>query len=184
MVDQRSEREPEFILGFLALFDTEAGDGRYGAAMVTDERGVPLEFRVSPPVRPTALHRAIYGETLWPYVEGELITVRLLSELRLSPALVLTNRVSALDAATDTLLCFVSDADMPLSANADGLPRRRLNAVGATHTAQIIVATTEVALRLGAEQVTEAMGHFDLVEAFKRIETAYGQLATADERYD
>ena len=57
-------------LGFLALFDTEGGHGRCGAAMVTNERGVPLEFRVSEPVRPSPLRRAIYGESLWPYVDA------------------------------------------------------------------------------------------------------------------
>ena len=183
MIEPQDASAPEFMLGFLALFDTEVGHGRCGAAMVTNERGVPLEFRVSEPVRPSPLRRAIYGESLWPYVEVELIARRLLAELRRLPALVLTNRIGVLDVTSYTTLCFVTDADAFVQPS--GAVRRchRLEAVGATHTALALVAATEAVLTPCAEQVAKAMRQFDPVEAFARMETAYGELAATDDRY-
>ena len=183
MVEANDAPAPDFMLGFLALFDTEGGHGRCGAAMVTNERGVPLEFRVSEPVRPSPLRRAIYGESLWPYVEVELIARRLLSELRRLPALVLTNRISALDVTSYTTLCFVTDADAFLQPADVARRYRRLEAVGATQTALALVAATEATLTPCAEQVANAMRRFDPVEVFARIETAYSELAATDGRY-
>ena len=51
MVGQNGQL-PEFMVAFVGLFDTDAADGLLGAAMVTSERGYPLEFRVTTPVLP------------------------------------------------------------------------------------------------------------------------------------
>ena len=184
MVEPNDVPAPDFRLGFLALFDAEDGQGRCGTAMVTNERGMPLEFRVSAPVRPSPLRRAIYGKTLWPYVEVELIAKSLLSELRPLPALVLTNRMSVLDVTSCATLCFVTDAAAFVQPS--GAVRgyhRLLEAVGATPTALALVAATEAALASCAEQVAKAMRQFDPVEAFARMETTYGMLAESDGRY-
>ncbi len=169
-------------LGFLALFDTKVGHGRCGAAMVTNDLGEPLEFRVSEPVRPSPVQRALYGERLWPYVDAELIASRLLTELRRSPALVLTNRVSVLDVTSNTTLCFVTNADAFQSSGA-ARPYRRLDAVGATHRALVLVAAREADLTFCAELMEKAMRQVDPVKAFARMETAYGELAESDDRY-
>lgn len=171
-------------LGFLALFDSEDGQGRCGAAMVTNERGMPLEFRVTAPVRPSPLRRAIYGKTLWPYVEVELIAKTLLAELRPLPSLVLTNRISVLEVTSSATLCFVTDAAAFVQPS--GAVRgyhRLLEAVGATPTALALVAATEAALASCAEPVAKAMRQFDPIEAFARMEKTYGMLAQSDDRY-
>ncbi len=183
MADQRERPASEFILGFLALFETEAGDGRYGAAMVTDDRGVPLEFRASTPVRPSALHRTLYGESLWPFVEAELIAQRLVAELRIPPPVVLTNRIGILDTAIDATLCFIADADASIPAIGSELFSRYLEATGATHAKLTLAAATDSALVHGAKQVTASMRRFDPIEVFRRIDQAYEQLAVLDERY-
>lgn len=150
--------------------------------MVTNMLGEPLEFRVSEPVRPSPVQRVLYGDRLWPYVDAELIANRLLTELRRSPALVLTNRVSVLDVTSKITLCFVTHANAfhPSSA---ARPWRQLEAVGATKKALALVAATEADLTSCAELVAKAMRQVDPVEAFGRIETAYGKLAESDGRY-
>ena len=150
--------------------------------MVTNELGEPLEFRVSEPVRPSAVQRALYGERLWPYVDSELIGNRLLTELRRSPTLVLTNRVSVLDVTSNTTLCFVTNADAFQSSGA-ARPYRRLDAVGATHRPLVLVAAREADLAFCAELIEKAMRQVDPVKAFARMETAYGKLAESDDRY-
>lgn len=169
-------------LGFLALFDSKDGHGRCGAAMVTNMLGEPLEFRVSEPMRPSAVQRALYGDRLWPYVDAELIANRLLGELRRSPTLILTNRVSVLDVASKTTLCFVTHANVFQRSDA-ARPCRQLEAVGATKRALALESATGASLASCAEQVANAMRQFDPVEAFARMETAYGKLAESDGRY-
>ena len=47
--------------------------GYLGGILVADEFGLPVEFRHTLPVRPTKLHRAIYGDALDRYVRAVVI---------------------------------------------------------------------------------------------------------------
>ncbi len=65
------------------------GDAVRGAALVTDDRTRPLEFRITEPVRCGALQRVLYGEILDEHVAMELIGIPLLEALREQPDYVL-----------------------------------------------------------------------------------------------
>jgi hypothetical protein len=75
-------------LAFLDLVNG-AGSQRRGAVLVTDARTVPVEFRVTDPVQPTALHRALYGASLDDHAEFDLVALPLLRALREDVAVVL-----------------------------------------------------------------------------------------------
>lgn len=60
-----------------------------GAALVTDSRCKPLEFRCTSPVRPNAVQRMLYGNTLIPHIGVELMGLPLLRAVQKKPDMVL-----------------------------------------------------------------------------------------------
>jgi len=56
-----------------------------GAILITDQIGVPLEFKYTEPVVVTKLHRILYGSSLDRYLHESVIRDRLAKELRTSP---------------------------------------------------------------------------------------------------
>ena len=68
----------------IAFVDTilfEDGSIR-GGVLVTDKETRPYEFRVTSPIKPTALQKMLYGASLTDYVYGQLIAVPLLHHVR------------------------------------------------------------------------------------------------------
>ena len=59
-------------IGFLHLEESESKESYVGGILVTDMSSVPVEFRVTLPVKPNAIQRSLYGDALAPYVGVEL----------------------------------------------------------------------------------------------------------------
>ena len=75
-----------FRLGFLAALETD--DGAFVAGLlVTNRYGRPLEFQCTSPVRPTRAQKLLYGNTLRPFLLGELMGRALLDRLGSPPDL-------------------------------------------------------------------------------------------------
>jgi hypothetical protein len=62
-----------------------------GAIMVTNQIGVPLEFKYSEPVTATKLHRILYGSVLDKYLHETVIRDRLAKELQNTPSYFITS---------------------------------------------------------------------------------------------
>ncbi len=83
----------------LAYLVSRADDARasyVGAVMVTDAIGLPVEFRFTQPIRPTKLHRVLYGSTMDPYIKRDVIAARLMSDLETRPAIVIVQDAALL----------------------------------------------------------------------------------------
>ncbi len=61
-----------------------------GAFMVTNQVGVPLEFKYTEPVTTTKLHKVLYGSSLDRYLHETVIRERLSREVRSEPEYFLT----------------------------------------------------------------------------------------------
>lgn len=173
----------EFTVGFIGFFDIEDEGDLLGAAMVTNERGFPLEFRVSTPVRPSAIQRALYGSSLDPYVTAELLGVRLINDLKHTPDVILVNRLGGLDLETSSPLAFVARADSFVRQENPGTQYRRLEPQGGEGAAVAIVGSASGRFDDAVLYVSESLRHFDPVDAFGRMKTAVDVLAKTDERY-
>ena len=55
-------------LGFLGLMDFAKGDVFRGGILIVDSNGKPVEFRCTSTVKPNALQRALYGDSLMPHL--------------------------------------------------------------------------------------------------------------------
>ena len=52
-----------------------------GGLMVTDGRGLPVEFRYSEPIQPTKIQQVLYGQVLSAYIKREVIMETLLKSV-------------------------------------------------------------------------------------------------------
>jgi hypothetical protein len=166
------------------VFPTEDGSGQVGAAMVTNDRGYPLEFRVSTAVRPSAVQRALYGHSLDSYVESELVGKVLIAELKRRPLVLLVNRLGLLEAPLEVPVVFIAHSDRFVRTEGDGFRYRRID--GGTDPSRswaLLSSASEASLAAAGEVVARAAQRFDPVEAFDRMSTAIGVLAESDQRY-
>src|SRR5437762_13123211 len=81
-------------LGFLTVLH-EAG-GFLGGYLVTNLWGRPLEFRLSTAVQPNRVQQILYGESLAPYLCGELIGKTLVEKTATQVQMVITDHSAVL----------------------------------------------------------------------------------------
>jgi len=82
-------------IGFLAFKEFERG--YRGGLLVTDNRGKPLEFRCTSPIRPNQVQRILYGRTLIPFLAVRLIGVPLTNSVTEKPTVIVSNHDVFLD---------------------------------------------------------------------------------------
>ncbi len=82
-------------LGFLAFKELERG--YRGGLLITDNRGKPLEFRCTSPIRPNQVQRILYGRNLIPYLAVNLIGIPLTNSVTEKPTLIVVNHDVFLD---------------------------------------------------------------------------------------
>ena len=170
--------------GFLGIFGSLEGDsGLRGGLMVIDDRGMPLEIRVSTPVKPWRIQRAVYGRSLALHVVSELVATPLLGSLEFHPRFVLTNHLYCLEADSRfpvLLLRLASEM-----AVASELQTEDIEAPNAAEP--LILAQKAGAQSIASQEVASTLSrvavHFDPLEVFARINAAMDVLAESDEQF-
>ena len=74
---------------YFAMRSNLDGEGHIGSALVVDTKGIPLEFRCSVPVRPSAVQLALYGTPIRDYIAFNLCGQPLLESLTRNPGVCL-----------------------------------------------------------------------------------------------
>jgi hypothetical protein len=85
-----SAKTDQLRLGFMETIEVE-GRGHIGGLLITNQNGRPLEFQCTTPVRPNRTQEILFGETLRPWLLGELIGSTLLDRVAIKPSLVVTS---------------------------------------------------------------------------------------------
>jgi hypothetical protein len=88
------QEKPSFIssrnqVGYFLHLKME--EKHMGAIMVTNQIGVPLEFKYSEPVTATKLHKILYGSVLDKYLHETVIRDRLVKEMQSTPNYFITS---------------------------------------------------------------------------------------------
>ena len=139
-----------------------------GAALVTDTRTRPLEFRVTDPVVVDELQRVLYGVVLDEHVLGELCGLPLLEALREKPDCVLVRDqglLSLQSSRQEPVVWIGRDEDA-----ADG-PEGRPRVVLGYHG-----DGGGEALQRVREVLRQVAEHYDLCEPYERMATALEHL--------
>lgn len=184
----RSQEHRRSLIGFLSVESTSDNAGLIGAILVTDERGYPLEFRCTTPVRPTAIQKTLYGALLKPYVSVELCGKRLLAEVQRKPALVVTPSQDLLPLSSEQVpIVTVLRAGEVIETEslAKSLDRERVESASGRFQPVILLSRPDQQQELAPAKaiLNELFRNFDLLEPFDRIKTALKALAESDPKY-
>jgi hypothetical protein len=88
-----STKPDKYLLGYLGSYGP-ADQSQYGGILVTNEYGVPREFRHTNPIRPTKIQQILYGDSLQAAIGGTSIGPALISSLTIVPHILLIDRIS------------------------------------------------------------------------------------------
>lgn len=174
----------ELAIGFLTLLAINQEGGRLGAVLITDERGVPQEFRVTEPVKPSQVQRVLYGDSLEPHIGIDIIGRPLLDNVEAKPEIYLVDK-SFLVELRDAVGCpviFLRRTSETLSVGGESsgvsVESKRTQPVSLETDPQY----TEDA-REAAELFQHLADRLDLFEPFERIEKAVSVLQIKDDRF-
>ena len=146
--------------------------GYSGALLIIAPTGRPIAFHYTRPIKPTPLHRTLYGASLETFVRGHLIGASLLQAARL--------RLDLLLVADAELLVLRPEFDVPMACpsaaeRSSSVPHTRAECIAETawylHVAHLDTDRERLSNwleRVGGVEV--------LVEPFERVRAALDQL--------
>jgi len=179
-------------LGFLSFRGTPDPPSYVGAVLVTNEHGVPVEFRCTYPVKPTPIQKPLYGDTLEPYVGVELCGRPLLASLDHDPSILLVDRDFLLDLQPLSAypVVFAARAGEAIEVQTQsrdeiGWIRHRITSRPGRFQPIDLQVHPDWEEQLDAirPKVEDAFARLDLLEPFDRIVQALRVLAAQDSRY-
>jgi hypothetical protein len=150
--------------------------GFVGGYLITNTWGRPLEFRLSTAVQPNRVQQILYGETLRPYVCGELIGKALVDRSATSAQLILTDceAVRDLRHKLEVPVVWLASPNDPLARTEGGSPT-----VAAAETGErgplLCHPRYPTDLPVVRSLLSQLDSTFDLMEPFARIREAVGE---------
>jgi hypothetical protein len=154
-----------------------------GGILVTDNHGKPVEFRCTSPIRPNAVQRTLYGDTLTPHIAVELVGKPLLQAVQSSPDVVLVQQEEFLLMRTKCqkpLLLARRQGEEIQMAEESG--QNQFEEVLSSHSGKFapVVITCHWDYPDDIVQCKESLGwmfsNCDLLEPFERVKTALATL--------
>lgn len=183
------------FIGFLQVLEI-APDTFMGAILVTRPTSVPVEFRVTLPVRPTSIQKSLYGDSMVPYIGTELCGTQLLEAITHDLELVLVSPHYMLgvrpNSAAPVIFVMNDQAEIPSNgaasdqADSNGTPTAKSWRINSSKNTPIFLTTAPgFAEDYDTTQATvaELAVRFDLLEPFERINRAIDVLAEQDKRF-
>jgi hypothetical protein len=164
-------------LGFLGYMEFDNATAYRGAILITDEWGKPLEFRCTAPVKPNAVQRTLYGQTLMPHILVELVGRPLLDAVQEKPEVVVIqeSRFFDLRRKTETPLIRVRRQGTEVDVRADDQDDKPKPVVIPSDSGKFEALVMEPHWQFGEDtefcrdRIRELFGRWDLVEPFERL---------------
>jgi len=162
-----SESKGQNSLGFLTVVDSGQA-GCVGGYLILNIGGRPLEFHCTAPVRANRAQQILYGESLTPFVFGELIARALIDKAAIKPSVVFADQSET--------LCVQGLTQLPvvlLTECSDGAQRQT-----SRHQFEVEGFKLELAIQFEAQSETLAryvrrfVETIELDEPFSRIRDA------------
>ncbi len=176
-------------LGYI-IIDGSEGQLR-GAALVTDVRGIPVDFRYTETIKPTRLERILYGNALDTYLKEELILQSVLESVEITPQLWVCNDEDILNP-----LKINAKVKAVMLSNSNHEPLEAIGHVESTSDPGIFWLQTDKAgaplkltfpsdtradeMKMAVTNLIEAAKTMELLEPFGRIQKALLSLANGE----
>jgi len=175
-------------IGYIVARET-GGSVFIGGLLVTDELGLPLEFRYTDPISPTKLQKIIYGNALNRYLIVEVIAKSLLESLSDKPDIFITDSRMILELGKlfGSPLISIQESDespFPEIGHVTKLPNgdilMQIHPSGSP--AHIIYAGEPNGFEKIQPLLTHAGGGMDLLEPLKRIDEALTEILQSHDK--
>ena len=161
-------------LGFISVYKLDARTYR-GGILVTDDRGRPLEFRASTPLRPDGVQTILYGNSLFPAITQDLCGLVLVQSIKDRPQVVLADHWAFLQLHSDGLpVVWVRAGDTlevegrEFEGEEDFISSDKFESVVVQFAPGVTPAVRETVHRT----LEAASGQVSLLEPFARVATA------------
>jgi len=176
------------LIGYITIDSNE--NYFRGAALVTDHRGIPTDFRYTEPVRPTKLERILYGSALDIYLREDIILDNLISAVETKPVLWLLSdegligpvqKISKLPS-----IAIATSARSPLEQSGQCEPTGEtgvfmLQADNISAPVRLTVSSENISkISQFAQFLTESAEGMELMEPFSRIARALEAVAESE----
>ncbi len=178
-------------IAFFTVEPTKDNKGFLGAMLVTNDLGMPEEFRVTYPVKPTLLQRQLYGESLMVHIGVTLCGLPLQKALKTKPEIYIVSDKRYLPLANEIkeLVAQIEKVGEAFAVGGSGstspLRRKIQSKSGRFQPLSVLIPSTFDEAR-HQETLKILEKHFqsiDLVEPFERIRGALQALEAQDERF-
>ncbi len=165
----------------LAYFLTIFFEQQYlGGVMVTDNSGIPLEFKYSDPIKPTRLHQILFGKVLSRYIKEEVIKKNIFREIKSGPAIILVNdpELLAPDPALRIPLICLQNSNLPNLAQIGEIQRVKekeilIQTASISAPLRVLFPTPEPDYQERILAILKSFTHdLDLLEPFNRVDEA------------
>ena len=181
--------QKDTLIAYFSILRTPNSEGYLGGMLVLDQKGVPIEFRCSLPVRPTQAQKALYGNTLEPYVFNQLIGLPLTQALTKQPACYIVKNTMLLELREhiSSPVVHIEQYGGSLSASDSSSPDNHIQLSSEITGFQPITAKFmngyESDYEIIRDKLEETFKRIDLLEPFERIATAFSVLSERDDRF-
>lgn len=176
-------------IGFLSLYSTFSENGYIGVFLVTDENGIPIEFKCTYAVKPTDIHKTLYGDKLLPIISIQKCGIPLLNSINHKPDIIFINE--------DYILNMRPEIDIPTFYIKPKVEQISLQSQNDASESQVVENSTKhyQQLLVKAHQQFQnelaplkptiylLTNNFDVLEVFDRMKKAVEILSTKDTRF-
>ena len=180
----------DFYIGYFSLEKNVNQNGFLGAMLVVDSMSRPVEFRVTFPVKPSAIQKPLYGDAMEPYIGVELCGKQLLDSIdhHLSTIMVNNEKLLGIRDYINSPVLFIQRAGDVIEVDSGnhqfGNKSNIKSASGRFQPITIFSAKNYPEDLSNAKNIIQDMFEdTDLMEPFERIKLAVDTLSDQDERF-
>lgn len=163
-------------IAFFNLYELEGGEALIASILVTDEFGIPLEFKCTQSIKPTAIQKTLYGDKMKSYIAVKLCGLQLLGSINNMPELIFVNSRQHLELRKeiDTPTLFVSKVgDIINLSSSNEINNEKFKLEDSSGQFQPLNLQAHISFRDDLKQAQELANslfvNFDLAEPFDRM---------------
>jgi hypothetical protein len=178
-----------YKIGFFSLCETALPDSYVGATLVTDGQGIPLEFKCTHSLKPTAIQKSLYGDKLKPFVAINLCAVPLFGSLTNKPTIVFVNQPYTLSFRTEIELPVIyvnrQGETINLQNETSEKFKKKIENSNGLFIPIIIQPHPDFEndLKDNSNLIADLFNSFDLSEPFERIKKSVEILGNTDTKF-
>jgi hypothetical protein len=176
-------------IGFFSLYETEIIDSFVGALLITNEFGIPIEFKCTHAVKPTPIQKSLYGEKLKPFIAINLCGIPLLNNISNKPEIIFINIPDILSLRTEinttTILLRRAGDFNNLQSNDTFSENTRIENTTGQFQALVLQTHPDFKEELNkcSEITKQLFENFDIAEPFDRMKISIDILGKNDPKF-